>query len=153
VPAAGPTVLQGLPDHALLVVDRSAPGLRLRAIECDPAIISLPGATLAQLAPPSCAGAPQRLSPHVSPPRDPFDPATPPATPPRPPAPIPGQYAAAYRLRHAERLQQPASPGDKADVTRRARPPLHALLLPHPQVRQHRRPDAPCRQPQRHPPA
>jgi hypothetical protein len=102
-----PTALQALPDHALLVVDRSAPGPRLRAIECDPDIISLPGATLAPLPPPSYAGAPQGLSPHVSPPGDPFGPATPPATLPR----MPPQHPPAYPH------QPPPPPGPPEEPT------------------------------------
>jgi hypothetical protein len=43
--AVEPTVLQGLPDHALLVADRSEQGLRPRMVECDPDIagLCLPG--------------------------------------------------------------------------------------------------------------
>jgi hypothetical protein len=37
-----PTVLQSLPDHALLLITRAAPGPDLRPVECDPAIITLP---------------------------------------------------------------------------------------------------------------
>jgi hypothetical protein len=108
-----PTVLQGLPDYALLVADRSARGLQLRTVECDPAIISLPGATIAPL-PPSQAGPRYGGGPYVSPPLAPVNlappmlppvqpplvppgrpPVLPPAAMPRPPAPVPGQYAAA----------------------------------------------------------
>jgi len=46
-----PTVLQHLPDHALLLAVRrdACPGLR--AVECDPAIITQPGVSLRPLAP------------------------------------------------------------------------------------------------------
>jgi hypothetical protein len=40
--AVEPTVLQSLPDHALLLVTRAAAGPDLRAVECDPTIITLP---------------------------------------------------------------------------------------------------------------
>jgi hypothetical protein len=40
--AVEPTVLQSLPDHALLLVTRAATGPELRAVECDPTIITLP---------------------------------------------------------------------------------------------------------------
>ena len=36
-----PAVLQGLPDHALLVADRSEQGMRPRMVECDPDIAGL----------------------------------------------------------------------------------------------------------------
>lgn len=51
--AIEPTVLQGLPEHALLAADRSGKSLRLRAVECDPSIISLPGVSMAPLPPPA----------------------------------------------------------------------------------------------------
>jgi hypothetical protein len=41
--AVEPTVLQNLPDHAVLLAARGPTGPRLRAVECDPAIITLPG--------------------------------------------------------------------------------------------------------------
>jgi hypothetical protein len=37
-----PTVLQSLPDHALLLVSRATAGPDLRAVECDPTIVTLP---------------------------------------------------------------------------------------------------------------
>jgi len=89
--AVEPAVLQGLPDHALLLVDRSAQGLRLRAVECDPALIHLPGATTAPL---PHQGAFPGIGPYVSPPHDPISPAAPLATLPRPADPVPGHYAA-----------------------------------------------------------
>ena len=44
-----PTVLQNLPEQALLLADRSSGALRLRAVECDPSIITLPGASTSPL--------------------------------------------------------------------------------------------------------
>jgi hypothetical protein len=41
--AVEPTVLQNLPDHALLLAGRGPAGPRLQAVECDPAIAALPG--------------------------------------------------------------------------------------------------------------
>lgn len=46
-----PTVLQDLPELSLLLADRSPGTLRLRAVECDPSIITLPGASAAPLPP------------------------------------------------------------------------------------------------------
>jgi len=46
-----PTVLQSLPDHALLLVNRAGPGPDLRPVECDPAIITLPRVSTKPLAP------------------------------------------------------------------------------------------------------
>jgi hypothetical protein len=46
-----PTVLQSLPDHALLLVNRGAPGPDLHSVECDPAIITLPRVSTRPLAP------------------------------------------------------------------------------------------------------
>ena len=50
--AVEPTALQNLPDCALLLADRADGNLRLHAVECDPAIITLPGASTAPLPPP-----------------------------------------------------------------------------------------------------
>lgn len=41
--AVEPTVLQNLPDCALLLARRGSAGPQLRAVECDPAIATLPG--------------------------------------------------------------------------------------------------------------
>jgi hypothetical protein len=49
--AVEPTVLQNLPDHALLLVARAAVGPDLRAVECDPSIITLPRVSTQPLAP------------------------------------------------------------------------------------------------------
>jgi hypothetical protein len=46
--AVEPAVLQNLPDHALLL---AAPGPRLQAVECDPAIAALPGLSVRALTP------------------------------------------------------------------------------------------------------
>jgi hypothetical protein len=43
--AVEPTVLQHLPDNALLLADRGAFGADLRAVECHPSIITLPHAS------------------------------------------------------------------------------------------------------------
>ncbi len=50
--AIEPAVLQNLPECALLLADRSGATLQLRAVECDPAIITMPGASTAPLPPP-----------------------------------------------------------------------------------------------------
>lgn len=47
-----PVILQDLPEHALLLADRGTGTLRLRAVECDPDIITLPGASTEPLPPP-----------------------------------------------------------------------------------------------------
>jgi hypothetical protein len=57
-----PAVLQDLPEQALLLADRTPGSLRLRAVECDPAIITLPGASTAPLPPP-----PPPRHPHPAP--------------------------------------------------------------------------------------
>jgi hypothetical protein len=49
--AVEPAVLQNLPDHALLLTARGPSGPRLRAVECDPAILALPGVSTRPLAP------------------------------------------------------------------------------------------------------
>jgi hypothetical protein len=49
--AVEPTVLQNLPDHALLLTTRGPSGPALRAVECDPAITTLPGVSTRPLAP------------------------------------------------------------------------------------------------------
>ncbi len=41
--AVEPAVLQNLPDHALLLAVRGPAGPQLQAVECDPAIATLPG--------------------------------------------------------------------------------------------------------------
>jgi len=50
--AVEPTALQNLPEYALLLADRSGATLQLHAVECDPAIITLPGASTTPLPPP-----------------------------------------------------------------------------------------------------
>jgi hypothetical protein len=49
--AVEPSVLQGLPDHALLLTAPGRTGPGLRAVECDPAIVTLPGVSTRPLAP------------------------------------------------------------------------------------------------------
>jgi hypothetical protein len=51
--AVEPAVLQNLPDQALLLALRGPAGPRLQAVECDPAIASLPGASARPLVPPA----------------------------------------------------------------------------------------------------
>src|SRR5580658_299988 len=57
--AVEPSVLQNLPDHALLLAAPGAAGPRLQAVECDPAIAALPGLTARPLAPAPRAGSAQ----------------------------------------------------------------------------------------------
>ena len=47
--AVEPALLQNLPEYALLLADRSGRNLQLHAVECDPSIINLPGASTAPL--------------------------------------------------------------------------------------------------------
>jgi hypothetical protein len=49
--AVEPTVLQHLPDHALLLTVPGRTGPGLRAVECDPAIVTLPGVSTRPLPP------------------------------------------------------------------------------------------------------
>jgi hypothetical protein len=49
--AVEPAVLQNLPDGALLLADRGAPGADPLAVECDPVIVTLPGFSDQSLAP------------------------------------------------------------------------------------------------------
>jgi hypothetical protein len=46
-----PAVLQNLPELSLLLADRGLGALRLRAVECDPSIITLPGVSAGPLPP------------------------------------------------------------------------------------------------------
>lgn len=50
--AVEPTVLQNLPQFALLLADRTGSELQLRAVECDPSIVTLPGVSTTPLPPP-----------------------------------------------------------------------------------------------------
>ena len=59
-----PSVLQHLPDNALLLPAHDAASVQ--AVECDPQIITLPGAT-AELIPPAANGRPE-IAPHEQPP-------------------------------------------------------------------------------------
>jgi hypothetical protein len=49
--AVEPSVLQHLPDHALLLTVPGRGGPDLRPVECDPAIVTLPGVSTRPLAP------------------------------------------------------------------------------------------------------
>jgi len=49
--AVEPSVLQHLPDYALLLTRPGRIGSDLRAVECDPAIVTLPGVSSLPLAP------------------------------------------------------------------------------------------------------
>jgi hypothetical protein len=49
--AVEPTVLQHLPDHALLLTRPGPTGPDLHAVECDPAIVTLPGVSTRPLPP------------------------------------------------------------------------------------------------------
>jgi hypothetical protein len=53
--AVEPAVLQNLPDQALLLVTRGSGGPVLQAVECDPAIITLPRVSLSPLPSPAWA--------------------------------------------------------------------------------------------------
>src|SRR5262249_21247290 len=50
--AIEPTALQNLAECALLLADRTSGILTMRAVECDPAIITMPGASTDPLPPP-----------------------------------------------------------------------------------------------------
>jgi hypothetical protein len=89
--AVEPTVLQNLPDYALLLADRSGSTLQLRAVECDPSIITLPGASTAPLPPPGSlayTGVPPGVMNTVNPPGPAIDP--------------PGQYPTGWQVPPAE---------------------------------------------------
>jgi hypothetical protein len=101
--AVEPTVLQNLPDHALLLAARGPAGPQLQAVECDPAIATLPGLTSQPSAPapvpvPADTGAAQ-LAP-AAPPSWPASPArqsrnaTLPPTPSQGPRRPPGRHRA-----------------------------------------------------------
>jgi hypothetical protein len=49
--AVEPAVRQNLPDHALLLAVRGPAGPQLQAVECDPAIATLPGVSARTMAP------------------------------------------------------------------------------------------------------
>ena len=60
-----PSVLQNLPEQALLLADRAPGVLRLRAVECDPAIVTLPGVSTTPL-PPHGSLQPGRMPPAMA---------------------------------------------------------------------------------------
>ncbi len=55
--AVEPAVLQNLPDHALLLAARGPAGPHLQAVECDPAIATLPSVSTRVQVPVPRAGA------------------------------------------------------------------------------------------------
>lgn len=59
--AVEPGVLQNLPDYALLLTERGRTGSRVRAVECDPAILTLPGVSTRPLAPARAPLLPDRV--------------------------------------------------------------------------------------------
>jgi hypothetical protein len=79
-----PAVLQDLPEQALLLADRTPGALRLRAVECDPSIITLPGASTSPLPPPpalpSAVSGPATTGQALGPASDPTWPGWPPAS-------------------------------------------------------------------------
>jgi hypothetical protein len=101
--AVEPTALQNLPEYALLLADRSGGTLAMRAVECDPAIISLPGASTDPL--PTPATLAYSSGPPVMPVVPPAGPAIP-AT---------GQNAAARQEPRAED-PLPAGPPEEPPV-------------------------------------
>jgi hypothetical protein len=62
-----PATLQNLPEYALLLADRTSGTLQVRAIECDPAISDLPGASSAPLPPPAVPSPAAKAPPTPSP--------------------------------------------------------------------------------------
>jgi hypothetical protein len=92
-----PVILQNLPEHALLLADRSGHALQLRAVECDPSIITLPGASTTALPPPGGHHYPNVPPPVMHPPL--------PVTPPPP------QHQAGRQ--HPEPLQPPVPQPDE----------------------------------------
>jgi hypothetical protein len=95
--AVEPAVLQNLPDHALLLAVRGPAGPQLQAVECDPAIATLPGVSGRPLGQVPQVGAAElpRAAPvgwsasAVRQPRSPDLPRTPPPEAPRRP---PGRH-------------------------------------------------------------
>jgi hypothetical protein len=81
--AVEPTALQNLAECALLLADRTGGTLAMRAVECDPTIITLPGASITPLPPPGSLS-------YTSPP-----PVMTAANPAEPAIVAPGQHAAA----------------------------------------------------------
>jgi hypothetical protein len=98
--AVEPTTLQNLPEYALLLADRTGGTLTMRAVECDPAIITMPGVSTAPLPPPGSitydSGPPLM---HDGPPAGPSIPAPP-------------QYTAGWQEPPAE-APQPAQPPEE----------------------------------------
>jgi hypothetical protein len=112
--AVEPTALQNLPEYALLLADRSGGALKLRAVECDPAIITLPGASTAPLSPPGSlahSGMPPAVMNTVNP-------AGPAIVP-------PGQYPTGWQQPPAEEPLPAWPPNDQPELPwwRRNQPP------------------------------
>ena len=85
--AVEPTVLQNLPDQALLLVTRGSGGPVLQPVECDPAIITLPRVSTAPLPGPAVA-APAWADPSAAAASPELPPV--PASPPPPASGLPG---------------------------------------------------------------
>ena len=56
--AVEPATLQNLPEYALLLADRTGATLTIRAVECDPAIVTFSAASVVRLPPPGRPGEP-----------------------------------------------------------------------------------------------
>jgi hypothetical protein len=99
--AVEPTALQNLPEYALLLADRTGGTLTTRAVECDPAIVTFPGASITPLPPPGSTA---------------YDDSGPPVMHDAPPAgpsiPAPPQYTAGWQAPPAER-PEPAQPPEE----------------------------------------
>jgi hypothetical protein len=99
--AVEPTALQNLPEYALLLADRSGGTLTTRAVECDPVIITFPGASTTPLPPPGSiaydSGPPVM---HDGPPAGPSIPAPP-------------QYTAGWQEPPAEAPEPGQSPEEQ----------------------------------------
>jgi hypothetical protein len=65
-----PAVLQNLPDQALLLVTRGSGRPVLQPVECDPAIVTLPGVSTVPLPDPAAAPAGTPAAPHPQAARD-----------------------------------------------------------------------------------
>ena len=102
--AVEPAALQNLPEYALLLADRSGGTLTTRAVECDPAIITFPGASTGPLprpaARPTPAGRPSCTTGH----------------PPGQRSRLPGQYTAGWQEPPAE-APEPAQPPEEQPPT------------------------------------
>jgi hypothetical protein len=141
--AVEPTVLQNLPDHAMLLADRTGSALRLRAVECDPDIITLPGATADPPSPPGSIPpdgayrhAPAGVASHGEWPHRVAPPAGPPALPRPVPPPVAAQYAGTgYDGGSGDPRETPADPVRPGEYRRPSdAPPLPAGRAPAPRA-------------------